>query len=85
VVTAARIIKKNMTEGRVPIESAILLTSAIYRDPAGSDPLLAREKALFLRDMALVAIRRDLPGLAEVLTPFAGIVDMNTRQMKVVE
>jgi len=84
VLTAAKIIRGNMEAGRTPATSAILLTSAIFRDPAGDEPLLAAEKTKFLSEMAMEVITREFPDLAKVLSPLAVTVDMNTRQMKMV-
>jgi len=85
VETAASIIRANMENGSIPKESFILLTSAIYRDSAGSEPRLAREKALFLRDFAVATIKAKYPDLAEVMHPLPVVVDMDTREMHVVE
>lgn len=84
ILTAAKIIKQNMDSGRIPNQSAVLLTSGIYRERAGDEPLLARAKALHLRDLAQEAIRSAYPDLAEVLTPLPVIVDMETRRMQIV-
>lgn len=83
VLTAAKIIRGNMEAGRIPSTSAVLLTSAIYRDPAGDEPLLAAEKTKFLSEMAMEVISREYPDLANVLTPLPVTVDMNTRKMNV--
>lgn len=85
VLTAAKIIRGNMEAGRIASESAVLLTSAIYRDPTGDEPLLAAEKTKFLSEMALEAISREYPDLAKVLTPLLVTVDMNTRHMTVIK
>ncbi len=84
VLTAAKIIRANMEAGRIPSQSAILLTSAIYRDPSGDEPLLAAEKTKFLSEMALEVIAREYPDLASVLTPLPVTVDMNTRRMTII-
>lgn len=85
VATAAQIIASNMRDGRIPGESAVLLTSAIYRDPAGSERLLAREKTLFLRNMALEVIGAQHPDLARILAPMPVVVNMETREMTLVD
>ena len=81
---AASIIKSNMDTGRIAKDSFVLLTSAIYRDSAGSEPLLAKEKALFLREFCVKTIKAKYPELAERMYPMPVTVDMNTRAMKVV-
>lgn len=83
--TAAGIIKANMDAGRIPSQSYVLLTSAIYRNPDDEEQRLAREKALFLKEFAIEEIRSAYPDLAALLNPLPVIVDMNTRKMTVVE
>ncbi len=85
VLTAAKIIRGNMEAGRIASTNAVLLTSAIYRDPAGDQPLLAIEKTKFLSEMAMEVITREYPDLAKVLTPLPVTVDMNTRKMNIIQ
>ncbi len=84
VATAAGIIASNMEAGRIPGVSAILLTSGIFRDPAGTEPRLAAQKARFLARMAMDVVGRHFPDLARTITPLPVIVDMNTRRMQAV-
>lgn len=84
VETAAHVIKSNMDGNRIGSDSFVLLTSAIYRDPVGHEPLLAREKALFLRDFCVKTISEKFPELADKICPLPVTVDMGTREMKVV-
>ncbi len=81
---AAGIIKSNMEAGRTGNQSFTLLCSAIYRDAAGSEPLMAKEKALFMKRFAIETIKVKFPELVDLMNPMAVTVDMVTRKMTVV-
>jgi hypothetical protein len=78
---AAGIIKGNLEAGRVDTEGFTLLCSAIYRETSGVEPLLAREKALFLERFASEVIGEKFSDFSELMNPLAVVVDMNTRKM----
>ena len=85
VETAASIIKANMEAGRIGDQSFVLLASAIFRDSTGVEPLLAKEKALFLREFAIKTIQNKFPEFANKMHVLPVIVDMNTRALTIVE
>ncbi len=82
---AAGIIKSNMEGSRVTHENFVLLCSAIYRDAVGVEPLLAREKALFMQRFAVEKIQDKYPEFAKLMNPMAVVVDMDTRKMHFVK
>lgn len=85
IETAAKLLKGNIDEGRVDPSGIVLLTSAAYRDVAGSEYLLAKEKAVFLSRFALDIIKEKVPDLVPHLQILTGATDMNTRKFEVIE
>ncbi len=84
VATAARLIKGNIDEGRISKDAGVvLLSSAPYRDPAGPERMLAREKALFLDEFVLNVIQDRVPDLIAYLRRLVVTVDHNTRAVDV--
>jgi hypothetical protein len=84
--TAATLLKGNIDEGRVKPENGIvLMTSSSYRDSAGPEKALAREKAKFLSRFALDVVKEKVPGLVPHLQILTGCVDLNTRKFEVLE
>jgi len=84
VETAAGIIRSNMMSGRTADKSFVLLASAFYRDTTGIEPLLAREKALFLGDFSAATIRKKYPDLAEKMQVLPVTVNMESRALTIV-
>ncbi|MFA6198072.1 MAG: hypothetical protein WC734_02855 [Patescibacteria group bacterium] len=81
VATAAGILLSNLQEERVPAnEGFVLMTSAVYRDEAGSQRFRAIEKTLSLARFAETTISRTVPQLRERLAILPGIVNLNTRR-----
>ncbi len=58
IETAANLLKSNINNARINPNGIVLLTSAAYRDAAGPEHNLAREKALFLSKFALDIIKQ---------------------------
>lgn len=84
--TAATLLKGNVDEGRVnPKNGLVLMTPASYRDSAGPERLLAREKAKFLSKFALDVIKEKVPDLVQHLQILTGYVDLNTRKFEVLD
>ncbi|MCX6778783.1 MAG: hypothetical protein NTU97_00950 [Candidatus Magasanikbacteria bacterium] len=84
VAKAAGIIRSNMLAGSIDDKSFVLLASAFYRDSTGIEPLLAREKALFLGDFSAATIRERYPDLADKMQVLSVTVDMQTRALEIV-
>lgn len=85
IETAAKLLKGNIDEGRVDPSGIVLLTSAAYRDVAGSEYQLAKEKATFLSRFALDIVKEKVPDLVPHLQILTGTTDMNTRKFDVIE
>jgi hypothetical protein len=85
IETAARLLKGNVDEGRVDKNGLVLLTSASYRDSAGPEHALAREKAKFLSKFALDIVKEKVPDLVPNLQILTGCVDLNTRKFEIIE
>lgn len=89
IETAARLLWDNILEGRVPDDGAVLLASAPFRDSDQAqyvfDKARATEKVRFLRRFALDVIGKAVPRLREVIIPVAGVVDINTRKLHLLE
>ncbi len=80
IVTAAKILLDNLEAGRIPkSEGVALLTSGAYRDEAGPEKLLAKEKAISLATFAQETIFAEVPEIKSHLHTLAGIVNLNTR------
>jgi len=85
IETAARLLEGNLNEGRLDGKNIVLLSVAPYRDRVGDEPLLAEAKALFLNSFALQIIRDKVPDLLPCLQVLTATVDMNTRQLTVLQ
>ena len=85
IETAAKLLKGNIDEGRVDPKGVVLLTSAVYRDEAGPEYLLAKEKGLFLSNFGLNIIKEKVPDLYPHLQILTGCTDMDTRKFEVIE
>lgn len=85
IETAGRLLKNNIDEGRIDADGVVLLTSAVYRDEAGPEYHLSREKALFLSKFALNIIKDKVPDLANHLQILTGRTNLNTRKFEVIE
>lgn len=84
IATGATLLLDNIKSGRVNHGGgAVLMASAPYRNPAGEDQGLAREKALFLQKFASDAIAEKVPELKPYLQHLTVTVDMNTRAVNV--
>jgi hypothetical protein len=86
IETAATLLQGNIDDGRVnPKKGIVLLTSAAYRDAAGPEYHLAREKASFLSKFSLDIIKDRVPNLMPHLQILTGLTDLNTRKFEVME
>ena len=85
IETAARLLKNNIDEGRIGADGVVLLTSAVYRDAAGPEYHLSREKALFLSKFALNIVKDKVPDLAPHLQILTGCTNLDTRKFEVIE
>lgn len=85
IAKAASIIQHSMDAGRISNQSFVLMSCALYREPCGIEPNLAKEKSLYLRDFAQEIVQRSFPVLAERMQTMAVIVDMTTRAMDEIE
>ncbi len=80
IATAASILLDNLAHDRIPKdEGVVIMTSAVYRDPSGSEPLLAKEKAKSLAAFAKETIEQGVPKLVPYITHLVGTVDLHTR------
>lgn len=81
IAKAAGILLDNLQKGRIPKqEGVVLLSSAVYRDEAGVEPGLSREKAISLAKFSFETIQNHVPELIPHLSMLVGTVDMNTRE-----
>ncbi len=85
IETAARLLSGNIDEGRVDKDRIVLLTSAAYRDVAGSEHKMAIEKAKYLSKFSLDIIKDKVPDLVPHLQILTGCVDLNTRKFELIE
>ena len=84
IATAATIVLDNINKGLVPREEgALLMTSGVYRQPTGPEPILAELKANYLEEFALNVIKTRVPDLYPHLHVLSGSVDMETRMFNV--
>jgi len=85
IEAAANLLKSNIDGGRVDSKRIILLTCAVYRDTAGPEYNLAKEKVFFLTKFALNIINQRVPDLMPHLQILAGCTNLNTRKFTVLE
>lgn len=88
IKTAATLVKGNMQDGRIDVTSGkgiVLFASAPYRDVAGPEPLLAKEKARFLNAFSRTIIQSEVPELIPHLEELTVTVDVNTRKLNVLK
>ncbi|MDP1559618.1 MAG: carboxysome shell carbonic anhydrase [Nitrosomonas sp.] len=85
IETAARLLKNNFDEGRIDPSGIVLLTSGVYRDEAGPEFRLAKEKALFLSKFTLDIIQDKVPDLKPHLQILTGRTDLNTRKFVMID
>lgn len=85
IETAAKLLKGNIDDGRVDPNGIVLLTSAAFRDEAGPEYHLAKEKALFLSKFAHDIIKERVPDLVPHLQILTGFTDLDTRKFEVIE
>ncbi len=79
---AAGILQSNLEAGRIPVDGGILImTSAAYRDNAGSEKNIAKEKARSLFDLTMHTIEKAHPRLLKEyrVETLVGTVDSDTR------
>ena len=85
IETAAKLLKNNIDENRVDPSGVVLLTSGVYRDRAGSEYHLAKQKAQFLSKVTLEIIKNKVPDLTPHLQILTGCTDLNTRKFEIIE
>lgn len=79
---AAGILLANFDAGRIPKDGgALIMTSAAYRDNAGSEKNIAKEKARSLFELTMTTIERAQPRLLKEyrIETLIGTVDSDTR------
>lgn len=82
IETGANLLNSNIKEGRIdPNDGIVLMSCAPFYDPVGSEPMLAREKAKYLRNTSLDVIKEKVPDLMPHLQVLTGIVNMGTREL----
>ena len=86
IATAARLLLSNLNEGRIPKEDGVvLMSSAPYRELAGYDRPGAEEKAKWVAQFALKVITEETPELLLYLKRLTATMDINTRELNVLE
>jgi len=85
IETAAKLLESNIEEARIDPNGIVLLTSAAFRDSAGPEHNLAKEKAIFLSKFSLDIIKRRVPKLIPHLQVLTGCINLNTRKLEVIE
>lgn len=84
IETAASIVLDNINKRLVSREDgALLMTSGVYRQPTGPEPILAQLKASYLEMFALNVIKTRVPDLYPYIHVLSGTVDMETRLFNV--
>lgn len=86
IATAGKVLLENLQQNRIPKdEGVVLLASAVYRDAAGPERLLAAEKAKSLAALATTTIEREVPELTDYLKTLVGTTNINTRLFNAIE
>lgn len=85
IETAAKLLEGNIEKTRIDPNGIVLLTSSAFRDSAGPEHNLAKEKAIFLRKFSLDIIKQCAPKLIPYLQILTGCTNMNTRKFEVIE
>ena len=85
IETAAKLLEGNIDAARINANGIVLLASASYRDSAGPEHNLAKEKAMFLSQFSFEIIKRRVPRLIPHLQILTGCTNMNTREFEVIE
>ncbi|MDH5552148.1 MAG: carboxysome shell carbonic anhydrase [Nitrosomonas sp.] len=85
IETAAKLLEGNIEMARIDPNGIVLLTSSAFRDSAGPEHNLAKEKAVFLRKFSLDIIKQRAPKLVPYLQILTGCTNMNTRKFEVIE
>lgn len=86
IATGAKLIYSNLESGRVSLDDGVvLMTSAPHWEQVGYEPVLAAEKALFLREFSMGVIQDEVPELIEHLKILTATVDMNTRKLSIIQ
>jgi hypothetical protein len=80
---AATIINNNMSEGRIPDDGFLLLTSSPYQE-IGVDRARATLKARFLSQFAADVIRKAYPDLHQKMVPYTAVLNWQTRDLEVI-
>lgn len=80
ITAAAGILLNNLRTYSVSeAEGVVLMAAGLYKDPVGSESLLAAEKAASLARLSLTTIQEKVPDLMPHLAVLVGTVDVNTR------
>ena len=88
---ATTLIRKRIEEsekGKALIKEGnriVILTSAPYRESTGTQPRLARKRALFYEKVARDIFKETAPDLGPYLESFVGTVDLNNRKFHKIE
>lgn len=82
IKTAASIIKSNIELGRVE-KGFVILSSAICGD--SEDKLRAKERAIFMNDLATKIVQENYPEMVEMMNAMAVVIDKNTMKMEIVK
>ncbi len=82
IKTAAGIIKTNLEEGRAE-GGMILLSSAIYTDPA--EKVRARERTLYMNGLTQEIIKKNYPEMTSQMHSMAVVLNASTMEMQIVE
>jgi hypothetical protein len=80
---AATIIRKNMSDGRIPDDGFLLLTSSPYQE-IGVDRARATLKARFLSQFAADVIGNAYPDLHQKMVPYTAVLNWHTRDLEVI-
>lgn len=81
IKTAASIIKSNMEARRVD-KGFVVLSSAVYADPA--EYLRTKERTLYLNQLAKKVVEDNFPEIVNLMNTLAVVVDVRTMKMEAV-
>lgn len=87
VRVAGTIVQGNLTAGRIPKESGVLLLiSALHRTEEGAfGAALKKEKVRYMLEESMKALREGVPELIPHIKVISGVVDANTRKLELLE
>ncbi len=85
IAKAAGIIRGNMEAGRISNDCFVLLCSSAYTSESGTKLTRAKEKALYMSNLAQSIIKKHHPDLIKVMHSMTVVTNLDTREIKEVK